>query len=91
MDNTKETLVKALKGRIREGLVVSDKRDKTIAVEIIRQVKHPVGKYVRRRTKVHAHDQANEAKIGDRVRVQECRPLSKTKTWSLVEILNKAQ
>ncbi len=73
------------------GKVVSDKMDKTITVRIERQVKHPLyGKFIKRSTKVHAHDENNECRIGDVVRVVESRPLSKSKTWQLVEIVEKA-
>lgn len=73
------------------GKVVSDKMDKTITVLIERQVKHPLyGKFIKRSTKVHAHDENNECSMGDLVRVVECRPLSKSKTWQLVEIVEKA-
>lgn len=91
MANAEEASVNPTKGRSLVGLVTSDKRDKTITVEVMRQVKHPVGKYIRRRTKVHAHDEANEACVGDRVRVQECRPLSKSKSFRLVEVIDKAK
>ncbi len=71
-----------------EGVVESDVRDKTIRVRIDRLVKWPkYGKYVRRRTVVHAHDERNEARTGDRVELMECRPVSRTKTWRLVRIL----
>lgn len=77
--------------RTVSGRVVSDKMDKTITVLIERQVKHPVyGKYIRRSAKVHAHDEANTAGMGDTVLVAESRPLSKTKTWTLVEVIEKA-
>jgi small subunit ribosomal protein S17 len=67
------------------GVVISDKADKTITVKIERKVKHPTyGKIMKRSTKVHAHDELNSAKIGDLVTVQECRPLSKSKTWMLL-------
>lgn len=73
------------------GKVVSDKMDKTITVLIERQVKHPLyGKFIKRSTKVHAHDENNECNMGDIVRVVESRPLSKSKTWQLVEIVEKA-
>ena len=73
------------------GKVVSDKMDKTITVLIERQVKHPLyGKFIKRSTKVHAHDENNECNMGDVVRVVESRPLSKSKTWQLVEIVEKA-
>jgi small subunit ribosomal protein S17 len=73
------------------GLVVSDKRDKTITVEVRRVVKHArYGKYLNRSTLYHAHDEKEEAKTGDRVEIQACRPISKQKRWSLVRILEKA-
>lgn len=73
------------------GAVVSDKMDKTITVKVERYVKHPIyGKFIRRSTKVHAHDEANECKTGDIVTVEQCRPLSKSKTWRLVKIVEKA-
>ena len=76
----------------RVGLVVSSKMDKTITVAIERQVKHPIyGKYVKQTTKLKAHDEANDAGEGDTVRIQETRPLSKTKRWRLVEIVERAR
>ena len=78
--------------RTMSGRVVSDKMDKTITVLIERRVPHPVyGKYVRRSTKIHAHDQNNECKEGDTVVIEPCRPLAKTKSWRLVKILEKAK
>ncbi|MHA7840500.1 MAG: 30S ribosomal protein S17 [Gammaproteobacteria bacterium] len=91
MANSEHVTTTSAKGRSLIGLVTSDKRDKTITVEVMRQVKHPVGKYIRRRTKVHAHDEMNEAGKGDRVRVQECRPFSKSKSWRLMEVIDKAK
>ena len=76
----------------RRGYVVSDKMDKTIVVEVEDRVKHPLyGKVIRRTTKVKAHDEANSAGIGDLVVINETRPLSATKRWRLVEILEKAK
>jgi small subunit ribosomal protein S17 len=78
--------------KVREGLVVSDKMDKTIVVELEDRVKHPLyAKVIRRTSKVKAHDEANTAGAGDRVRLMETRPLSATKRWRLVEILEKAK
>ncbi|WP_070962699.1 30S ribosomal protein S17 [Vibrio sonorensis] len=78
--------------RTQLGRVVSDKMDKSIVVAIERKVKHPIyGKYVKRTTKVHAHDENNECGLGDTVEIQECRPLSKTKSWTLVKIVEKAK
>mgnify|MGYP001811678353 FL=1 len=72
--------------RILQGTVVSDKTDKTIVVEVERRYTHPLyKKVVRRSKKYHAHDEANSAKVGDRVRIQETAPISKTKRWRLVE------
>lgn len=74
-----------------EGRVVSNKMDKTVTVIVERQVKHPLyGKYIRRSTKLHAHDAENACKEGDVVRLAECRPLSKTKNWRVVEIVARA-
>ncbi len=73
------------------GRVTSDKMDKTIAVTIERLIKHPVyGKYIRRRTKVLAHDEDNSCSVGDFVAIAECRPVSKHKSWKLVEIVEHA-
>ena len=78
--------------KVREGLVVSDKMDKTIVVEVEDRVKHPLyGKVIRRTSKVKAHDEQNTAGIGDLVLINETRPLSATKRWRLVEILEKAK
>ena len=73
------------------GRVVSDKMDKTVSVAIERRIKHPVyGKYIRRTAKVLAHDASNECKEGDRVAISECRPVSKNKSWSVVNIVERA-
>ena len=73
------------------GRVVSDKMNKSITVLVERRVKHPVyGKFVRKSTKLHAHDENNECKEGDLVTIAECRPISKTKAWRLVEVVEKA-
>ena len=77
--------------RTINGKVVSDKMDKSITVLVERRVKHPIyGKYVKRSTKLHAHDENNECNIGDVVTIQESRPISKTKSWKLVTIVEKA-
>jgi len=77
--------------RTLQGKVVSDKMDKTITVMIERRVKHPIyGKFVKRSTKLHAHDEQNECQIGDTVTVRECRPLSKSKSWMLVSVDERA-
>ncbi len=78
--------------KTRVGIVTSDKMDKTIVVSIVDNVKHPLyGKIVKRTYKLKAHDENNECKLGDRVRVMETRPLSKDKRWRLVEIVEKAK
>ena len=74
------------------GVVRSDKMEKTITVIVERKVKHPIyGKFVKKTTSFHAHDDKNEAKPGDVVRIMETRPMSKTKRWRLVEIVEKAK
>lgn len=75
----------------RIGVVESDARDKTRKVAISFSAKHPkYGKYIRRRTVLHVHDEKNESKKGDRVEIAECRPISKTKSWVLVRVIDKA-
>jgi small subunit ribosomal protein S17 len=77
--------------RTLTGRVVSDKMDKTITVLIERRVKHPIyGKYVKRSTKLHAHDETNQSRTGDLVTIRETRPLAKTKAWALVEVVERA-
>jgi len=77
--------------RTIQGRVVSNKMHKTVTVLLERQVQHPLyGKIVRRSTKVHAHDENGECKEGDVVRIAECRPLSKTKNWRVIEVLTRA-
>jgi small subunit ribosomal protein S17 len=78
--------------KVREGLVVSDKMDKTVVVEVEDRVKHPLyGKVMRHTSKLKAHDEQNSCGIGDRVLLMETRPLSATKRWRVVEILEKAK
>jgi small subunit ribosomal protein S17 len=78
--------------KVREGLVVSDKMDKTVVVAVEDRVKHPLyGKVIRRTSKLKAHDEGNTAGTGDRVLIMETRPLSSSKRWRLVEILEKAK
>ena len=73
------------------GRVVSDKMDKTVSVAVERLIKHPVyGKYIRRTTKVLAHDASNECKPGDRVAISECKPISKHKSWEVVNVVERA-
>ncbi len=78
--------------RTHTGLVISDRMDKTVTVLLERQVKHALyGKYIKRSTKVKAHDENNDCGEGDKVRIAECRPISKSKSWRVVEILERAQ
>ena len=78
--------------KVREGIVVSDKMDKTVVVTVEDRVKHALyGKVMRRSVKLKAHDEQNECGVGDRVRIQETRPLSATKRWRVVEVLEKAK
>ena len=86
-----ETLDRNLR-KTRIGVVTSNKMTKTITVAVERKVKHPIyGKFVKKTTKFHAHDEKQEASIGDLVRIMETRPLSKTKRWRLVEIVEKVK
>ena len=78
--------------KVRTGVVVSDKMDKTVVVQIAHAVRHPLyGKIVRRSSKLQAHDETNDARVGDTVRIMETRPLSKTKRWRLVEVVERAK
>ncbi len=87
MTEQRETLRK-----VRVGMVVSDKMDKTVVVAIEDNVKHPIyGKIIKHTLKVHAHDEKNECGVGDKVKIMETRPLSKTKRWRVVEIVEKAK
>jgi len=86
-DNTERSARK-----VREGVVVSNKMDKTAVVEVIDRVRHPkYAKFVLRTKKLYAHDETNDVNIGDKVRVMETRPLSKSKRWRLVEVLERAK
>jgi len=83
---SEEKAIRTLAGR-----VISDKMDRTITVLVERRVKHPLyGKFIRRSTKLHVHDENNDCNIGDEVTIAECRPMSKTKSWRLVEIVKRA-
>ncbi len=89
---TTETAVKRNLRKERVGVIVSDKMNKSIIVAVERKVKHPMyGKFVKKTSKFVAHDEKNECKIGDTVKIEETRPLSKTKNWRLVEILERAK
>ncbi|GAA2380728.1 30S ribosomal protein S17 [Catellatospora methionotrophica] len=92
MSETNENAVDRNRRKVREGLVVSDKMDKTVVVAVEDRVKHSLyGKVLRRSSKLKAHDEANACGIGDRVLLMETRPLSATKRWRVVEILEKAK
>ena len=87
---TKENTEK--KGKVLKGTVVSDKMDKTVVVTVSNFIKHPkYGKYYNVTKKYKAHDENNDAKVGDTVRISETRPLSKTKRWRLVEVIERAK
>jgi small subunit ribosomal protein S17 len=92
MTETAEKIVSRASRKTRVGLVVSDKMEKTVVVSIERRVQHPVyGKMVRRTKRFKAHDERNEAKTGDTVRIMETRPMSKDKRWRVVEIVERAR
>lgn len=83
-------MTEATKIRTLQGRVVSDKMDKSIIVAIARRVKHPLyGKYLNRTTKIHAHDEENVCREGDLVTIKQVRPISKTKSWTLVDVVEK--
>lgn len=86
------TMIERKRRKTRIGIVSSDKMTKTITVTVERKVKHPIyGKFLKKSTKFHAHDEQNTAGTGDVVRIMETRPMSKTKRWRLVEIIEKAK
>lgn len=92
MTATEQTVQTNEPGRTIIGRVVSNKMDKTIVVEVERKVKHPLyGKYIRRSSKMYAHDDKNTCQIGDLVKIAGCRPMSKTKHFVLVEVLEQAE
>ncbi|HCU37476.1 MAG TPA: 30S ribosomal protein S17 [Armatimonadetes bacterium] len=87
MSNTTDKKLKT-----QEGIVVSDKMDKSVVVEVQRFTRHPLYERVlRRSTRFHAHDEENRCRVGDRVLIAECRPISKTKCWRVVEVLAKGE
>jgi small subunit ribosomal protein S17 len=86
-----ENIIRNLR-KTRIGVVASNKMDKTITVAVERKVKHPLyGKFVKKTTKFHAHDEKNECSIGDTVKIMETRPMSKLKRWRLVEVVEKVK
>jgi len=89
--SSEQTLTRNLR-KTRIGIITSDKMEKTITVSVERRVKHPLyGKFMKKTKKYHAHDEDNTARIGDRVRIMETRPLSKSKRWRLVEVIERAK
>jgi small subunit ribosomal protein S17 len=91
-ENTVESVESRSRRKVREGLVVSDKMDKTVVVTVEDRVKHALyGKVLRRTSKLKAHDEQNDCGVGDRVLIMETRPLSATKRWRVVQILEKAK
>ena len=91
MEANNATIIRNLR-KTRVGVVSSNRMDKTITVNVERRVKHPLyGKFVKKTTKFHAHDEKNECSIGDVVKIMETRPLSKTKRWRLVEVVEKVK
>lgn len=92
MSEQPKTAAESRGARSVTGRVVSNKRHKTITVQVERRLQHPMyGKFLTRRTKLHAHDENNDCKEGDVVMIEQCRPLSKTKTWRLVKVLERAR
>ena len=92
MSESAKTPAKAKNQRTLTGMVVSDKMDKTVTVVVERQVMHPtIGKVVKRTKKYHAHNEGNDAKTGDRVVIEECRPISKTKAWKVARVAERAR
>lgn len=89
---TAEQTIERKERKTRIGLVSSNKMDKTITVKVVRKLKHPkYGKFLKKTKSFHAHDEQNECNVGDTVKIMETRPLSKTKRWRLVEILERAK
>ena len=92
MEATQTTTVERNLRKTRTGVVTSNKMDKTITVKVERKIKHPLyGKFLKKSTSFHAHDEKNECSIGDLVKIMETRPLSKTKRWRMVEVLQKVK
>ena len=89
---TQETEQTTRQARSLQGVVVSDKMDKSVTIQVERKVKHPLyKKYIRRSTKFHAHDENNDCRVGDKVVIEQCRPISKSKSWRLVEVVERAE
>lgn len=92
MSEAENTSTERTTRKVREGIVSSNKMDRTVVIEVVERVRHPkYNKFVMRTKKLYAHDEANDANVGDRVRVMETRPLSKMKRWRVIEILERAK
>ena len=92
MSEEKPTVTEVRERRAVQGSVISARMDKSITVLVVRQFKHPLyKKYVRRSTRLHAHDESNDCKEGDTVLIEECRPLSKTKSWRVIRVLERLE
>ena len=92
MNEEKTVTIEAGVRRAVRGSVISARMDKSITVLVVRQFKHPLyKKYIRRSTRLHAHDESNDCKEGDTVLVEECRPLSKTKSWRVIRVLERSE
>ena len=92
MSEEKPVTIEAGVRRAVRGSVISARMDKSITVLVVRQFKHPLyKKYIRRSTRLHAHDESNDCKEGDSVLIEECRPLSKTKSWRVIQVLERAE
>jgi small subunit ribosomal protein S17 len=91
-DETPEAAARPNRRKVREGTVVSNKMDKTAVIAVVERVRHPrYAKTVQRTKRLYAHDEANDVRVGDRVRVQETRPMSRLKRWRVVEVLERAK
>ena len=91
-EDTAEKLAERAARKIREGVVISDKMDKTVVVSVVDRVRHAkYNKFVLRTKKLHAHDETNDVNVGDKVRVMETRPMSKTKRWRVTDVLERAK
>ena len=92
MNEEKPVTIEAGVRRAVRGSVISARMDKSITVLVVRQFKHPLyKKYIRRSTRLHAHDESNDCKEGDTVLIEECRPLSKTKSWRVIRVLERSK
>jgi small subunit ribosomal protein S17 len=91
MTTETETTANVTKKKTLIGLIASDKMDKTVVVEVVRRMRHPVyHKYIQSRSRYKAHDETNDCKVGDRVLIEECRPMSRDKRWRVKEIIERA-